>query len=539
MQQRMGSTVRPSVAAGLYAGIFALFASVLWRHRGFPLDDSWIYQVIARNFAETHVLGFIPGRLTSGATSYLWTLVLTAGQALLPHVPQYFFNAAVSVLLMAGIGAVLARLTVADGIGGAGGWCLVLGPLLSGNFLWFGLLGMEHLLFLLLSLALVTAWTSRSEGRGRWDRAVLAALAFLLGMTRPEGVFLVVVLAAMRSRNARRWADWIWAAAGSACAGVLMAGLNWMISGKLTPQTMKGRQMVSATHSWKEHLSLLPLTYVRLLRTWTLFNTKDVGHRGLVAGAVLGLVVVALLGLGLRALWNQQRRGWMLLCVWAVTIELLYIVILPNPGHGGRYISLPLTVILCLLAFGVKQGFAMAGLRGRAATAALLVLGLACAVESYAVWMRAAAAGVDQINSEHGALAEWMEENLPAELFRGPHVAVYDIGRIGYQFHGNLFDMGALVDSRFSPYLAQRRVGDYLRAHGVEYIVLPSHPGQETEFTHFLGLDSAHRIELKAVRQVCADPAIAWRALYSAGTGDPCQTLYRLSYGGAAAEVGR
>ncbi|UCE67434.1 MAG: glycosyltransferase family 39 protein [Candidatus Zixiibacteriota bacterium] len=43
---------------------------------GFPLDDSWIHQVFARNLATGHGFSFNPGEPIAGATAPLWTLLL-------------------------------------------------------------------------------------------------------------------------------------------------------------------------------------------------------------------------------------------------------------------------------------------------------------------------------------------------------------------------------------------------------------------------------------------------------------------------------
>jgi len=43
---------------------------------GFPLDDSWIHQVFARNLASGHGFSFNPGQPLAGATAPLWTLLL-------------------------------------------------------------------------------------------------------------------------------------------------------------------------------------------------------------------------------------------------------------------------------------------------------------------------------------------------------------------------------------------------------------------------------------------------------------------------------
>ncbi len=46
---------------------------------GFPLDDAWIHQTYARNLALLAEWAFIPGQLSAGSTSPLWTILLAPG----------------------------------------------------------------------------------------------------------------------------------------------------------------------------------------------------------------------------------------------------------------------------------------------------------------------------------------------------------------------------------------------------------------------------------------------------------------------------
>ncbi len=115
----------PALLCGLlYLGAFLLLASVLPGHFGFPLDDSWIHQVIARNLAEFHVLGFTAGRLSSGSSSPLWTLILTFGWVVFPKLSPVIFSLFVSCLILFAIGFVLKRLTEDDGLPAGASWCL-------------------------------------------------------------------------------------------------------------------------------------------------------------------------------------------------------------------------------------------------------------------------------------------------------------------------------------------------------------------------------------------------------------------------------
>ncbi|UCC81009.1 MAG: glycosyltransferase family 39 protein, partial [Candidatus Zixiibacteriota bacterium] len=66
----------------------AFCAIYLWRmnlmtYPGFPLDDSWIHQVFARNIAGGHGFSFNPGVPIAGATAPLWTLLLVPAWLLL------------------------------------------------------------------------------------------------------------------------------------------------------------------------------------------------------------------------------------------------------------------------------------------------------------------------------------------------------------------------------------------------------------------------------------------------------------------------
>ena len=66
------------IISSVYLAVCAVY---LWRmnlvtYPGFPLDDSWIHQVFARNLATGHGFSFNPGVPIAGATAPLWTLLL-------------------------------------------------------------------------------------------------------------------------------------------------------------------------------------------------------------------------------------------------------------------------------------------------------------------------------------------------------------------------------------------------------------------------------------------------------------------------------
>ena len=239
----------------------------------------------------------------------------------------------------------LKRLTEDDGLPAGASWCLALAPVVSGNFLWFGMIGMEHLLFLLLSLMLIRAWYAPDAGRG----IVLGVLCLLLVLTRPEGIVLVGLLFFVRGAAGRSMRDVLAAFGGAGCGMAILAAINWMTSGHLTPQTMKGRQFLAGGTQLRfaNHLYFLGQSFARVLKTWSFGASESVLHgRGRVVGGLLFLLLAAMVVSGVLGLRRLRASRFLLLCAWGGVIELLYFAMLPNTGHGGRYISVALTVLL-------------------------------------------------------------------------------------------------------------------------------------------------------------------------------------------------
>jgi hypothetical protein len=516
-----------------YVISFLVLASVLRSSFGFPLDDSWIHEVIARNLADYEVLGFLPGQLSSGSSSLLWTLLLTARPLLFPGLAVVIYCAGLSFLLLALIGFVLKRMTEKDGVPASISWCLALAPAASGNFIWFGMIGMEHLLFILLSLCIIAAWFNERSTAERPHFIVLPLLCFLLVITRPEGVCLLLLLFLCRRSAGRSVKEWILATIGAACGGAVSAAVNWMTGHHLTPLTMQGRNGVLPSTDWIGlRGEFIGHTLARLISVWNINLPHEVLHdRPLLLGLPLALILVALISLAIRELRALHANRFLLLCVWGGFIEALYFLMLPSPGHGGRYIAVPVMLFLPLVFFGLREALKLTPLSTKVAWMTVAVCGAVTAVLSLTAWRAVAVAGIEQINTEHGTMAIWIQDNLPASAIANRQIAVFDIGRIGYQLHGNLIDMGGLVDYRFRTYLVHARTTDYLREHGVKYVVLAGNTDlEDLGFSSGLSLDKAHGSQLSLVHHVCADAAVARLAFTASETALPCQRLYAIRY---------
>ena len=519
-------------SGGFYVMAFLVMTSVLLKHPGFPLDDSWIHQTIARNLVQTHALGFPAGHWTPGSTSLLWSLVLSLGFSVLPSHPA-LFSAVLNAAFLFGIGFTYCRLVEEDGIRGRASWCLILAPAISGNILWFGLIGMEHLLFIFFSLCLVRRTMSPAMDFPR-NRFLVVALPALLVLTRPEGLALVLLLIfVMRGRHQQRRRD---LAVGAVLGGGIAAAVNWRCSGKLTPQTMQGRQFLAGVHGLSGRLVFAGQSLARVLKTWdTGFSGQKLGDRSLFLTACLVTLLVFLLVMAFVRVARLRATRLLVLCCWALIIEILYFVVLPNTGHGGRYISFTLMMCLSLLGYALHLSLDFL-LRDRLISSLTLgLLATVSAVISISTWRTVAADGIDQINTEHAAMADWLVAHLPEGSFASSQIAAFDIGRIGYQVHGNLVDLGGLVDPAYMPFVLAGQTPDYLRQRDVGWIVLPTDIRTgDTFFTHALSLEPTHGLVLTEVHRACADAAIAQKVMQATAAAFTCQTLYRATYTGAA-----
>jgi hypothetical protein len=159
----------------LYSGSFLILGSSLRIQYGFPLDDSYIHQTVARNFAHYDVLGFIPGKASSGATSLIWACLQASNYKFL-HIDPVKFNFFFSWIMLGLIGPMLFILSRRDGMSVPLSFVLAASPALCGNFVWLGLIGMEHLLFIVLVLISISGSNSARIAAGTpswlaWEQA--------------------------------------------------------------------------------------------------------------------------------------------------------------------------------------------------------------------------------------------------------------------------------------------------------------------------------------------------------------------------------
>jgi hypothetical protein len=493
---------------------------------GFPLDDSWIHQVIARNLVEFHSFGFTPGVNSSGSSSTLWTLLLALNYAVVPHVSPVVFSLALNAPMLIGCGVLLWLMASRDSLPMPEKIALAMLPGLSGNLIWLGFAGMEHIMFMFLSLIAILLWF-REDKRARV--AIETGLVLgLLTITRPEGLGLCVLLFVLYRVCGRSSRDVLYAAVIVATFFLPSLAMNLKTSGSLLPMTARGRLYMywgtATLHVGRSSFRSLMLdTYKDVIARYFLHVGPGKIAIAAVVLAIVGLVVVI----------RRVRTRTAVLCLWAVLDYTAYCVTLPEPGHGGRYqpyVLLLFPGLMAIGAIGLWRGLiALAARRVSWATCAEYGLVVAAAVVtamSLSPWKSVMHDGTAHINATHRQMAAWLNEHYAPDT----KIGAFDIGAIGYFANVQLVDLGGLVDRNYLPYLVSGRVPDYLRERNVNYVILPQNGG-ESHFGDLLHLMHNPRITLIPIHTVENQNAKTWKNGFDyTGNAYRMQTLYRIVY---------
>ena len=526
------------VIASYVIGLASL--AVALRHNiGFPLDDSWIHQEIARNLVQYHSFGFTPGQTSSGSSSTLWTFILSLDYVFFPHASPVFFPLVLNAILITLSGVLLWRIAALDGLSLREALALAVIPAFCGNYIWLAFIGMEHVLFVTLSLAAILLWFrpepydhTPHNTSATWTGLALGAL----GMTRPEGLALSMLLFALYRWCGRSFREVVRAAIVAVLFLVPSFLVNLKTSGALLPMTVRGRRFLFSNTD-KLHVGR---STVRGLTMET--YAKVIQHNFFLTTHRWALIFVALAFYGCFVLVRRFPNRSAILVLWATLHYASYCFTLPATGHGGRYqpfVPLMFPGLIAIALFNILSLFArLFAPRDRVWLTPAFSLVLAGTFAMTAItlprWEVALRESIYDIDNSHLKMAEYLNAHYPP----GTKMGVFDIGTIGYFSHIDLVDLGGLVDRNYLPYLISGRVPQYLDERDVHYIVL-AHNGPEGRYD---GTGEPDRFGVQL--HFFNNPAVHLQELYSVGIDYPTwyssylytqhayrfQTLYRIDY---------
>ncbi len=433
---------------------------------GFPLDDSWIHQVYARNLAQFGEWSFIAGQPSAASTSPLYTVLLSMGYRLGIHYVIWTHALGIIALAIAGIIAV----RMASRLRPKQGYL----PLLSGlaiifswHLIWAAVSGMETMIFSMFCLLIVALIWREAEQPDETLRQKLlwgSIYGFVGGLTtlaRPEGLGIVglgglVLITA--SKDMRRLIYW----SGAAVIVFVLTlapylWLNLQLTGGLLPDTAAAKQ---AQNAWV----IANFSFSR--RFWEMV-------RPLLAGAQI-MLIPGMLFFAYRILRESSRRLWFVYQLpffWALALIAIYAARLPAPYQHGRYV---IPVLAPLIVVGVV-GTSDIVLRwrynqlGRILTRSLaLTTALIFVVFALGIGPGVYRSDVRVIEEEMVTAARWIAENIPPDEL----LAIHDIGAVGYFAPRPMLDIAGLVTPEIIPVLGDDdAVWDFMRRHNARYLM--------------------------------------------------------------------
>lgn len=463
---------------GAVALVMALFVGLAAANGrpGFPLDDGWIHQTYARNLARNGRLEFIPGVVSAGSTSPLWTILLAIGYLLrLPYLFWAYLMGGFSLCLLAWAGMRLWRQFWPDFA--RHDWLAGLVIILTWPLVWAAASGMETILFAALGLVIVSEYAS-----GEWQVASgqsliinhqssihLGFLSGLLILVRPDGLVLLLLLAFGLFLRASSMGQRVKSVAVFVTTAVLPLlpyfAFNLWSSGSVWPNTFYAKQI-----EYEVLLAQLLLSRVTRLLFFSLGGPES-GWRGLSGAHLLllpGLVTAVILSL--QSDWRKKRLLHLLPLLWAGGHVLLYAWRLPVTYQHGRYLlpALPIWLLYglagwyWLLAQINHDRYAFLSRQvARLAFGFLLLFFLLLGGQSYAQ-------DVAFIEGEMVTVAHWLAANTqPDDL-----IAAHDIGAIGYFAERPLLDLAGLITPEIIPYLAdETEIGRYIQQQQADYLI--------------------------------------------------------------------
>lgn len=547
--------------------VILILFSFLKEHEafGFPLDDGWIHARYAHNLAEYGEFSFNRGELSTGTTSFFWTLLIAIGYSISGHIvlAAHFYGIVSLFLLLIVLYHLTSEIFSRWSYGFASG-VLALG---SGFMLWWTLSGMETMLFLALAICAIVFYTKK--------RTTLSAISLsLLTLTRPEGMLLVVIIAIHRllvihrekipkkhfakfgfassigllvymawnyiltghfvtsTLAGRRWLanapasipiDPVfhlkvmltmivrWSrmiiftyvpetnAIGIAAAGVFFAFVSFGIITLLRPGFSLPRSILNPLFIVSFIillLSVVPATSFdafltqekstdgfvdSLVRLFELSGSGLTGKRmhilSLFIGSLLTSLSAMLFALGRlrkKKKFNPIPTPFKIFLLWCVLHNLLYVIVIPYPGHGGRYQANNIVLLVLLFLFGISRWNDALTMRvsrtslRRALIAASLTIVAIPQLYALDYWGTVYFSTVQHINSVHKQSALWAARYLP----RNARIAAFDIGAMGYFSNRYIIDIGGLISSEPIPYMEEKNIDSYIARSSATHLAM-------------------------------------------------------------------
>lgn len=416
---------------------------------GFPLDDAWIHQTFARNFAKGLTWSFQMGQPSGGSTGPLWGLMLSLLHfGSIPEILGTHFLGFLILWTCSIVGFQIGRILIPE----SGIAPFLIGAMISleWHLVWAALSGMETILIVLISL-LIFRWMLEKRNDW-WIPGILTGISVWI---RPDGLTFVgplLLSLLFRRVSTRKLLGFAACYLGSlilvACPYFIF---NHFVAGDFWPNTFYAKQ---TEYEILRQAGLIP-NYLKLARQ-----------------AVTGIGIILLPGLIVEILDIFKKKSWERagILLWFMGYVGVYALRLPVIYQHGRYIMPMIPAFILLGAAGLirwielkseyKWKRIISAAWGAAAAVVLLVF--------WGMGAKAYALDVAVIESEMVRVARWVQENTPKDAVVGAH----DIGGLGYFSDREIIDMAGLISPDVIPFIRdQEQLAAYLDRKGADYLV--------------------------------------------------------------------
>ena len=507
------------LAGVLLASIWFLWPAPL----EFPMDDTYIHFVYAKNLAESGKLMFnSPDEAGLGITSITWVLLLAGGLKL--GIPMF---------VTAKVAGIISLVFVGMGVLWLLRCCWHPLPsllrsllfVLSGNMLWFALSGMETVLF--LSLGLFALLCHQKEKWG-WLGVTLG----LLILTRPEGVLLAVLIGIVEiwRRKELHRGILLTVLIATVICGPWFGYLFWR-TGYILPTSAIGKRLstsvgISLVLDRNESLAaygkipnlIYPVVWLVYILEFVLGGMSLPPPR-IPVGALLGLgdytySVWALFVLAIvitpltwacvgrvgnprkLAIWvmDHKRRPMIILATWVVLHNILYMIVLPSPGTASRYGALNHVALWIALTIGLFCFIKSCGTYWFLAGGLFVIAGI-----NTVFWNGVYDANLEHMRKARIEAAHYVRDSLlPSE-----RCAAFDIGAIRFFSQRPIVDLGGLLDPTLGQKYLEGDLDRYLVDNKVTCLIMPGRTDSKEEgwfdFAEIMGLTTTPLFEMQPV----------------------------------------
>lgn len=429
----------------IYLGISFKFSGI-----GFPLDDSWIHQTYARNLVEYGGWFFIPGILSAGSTSPLWTLFLAPG-----HLFQtdffYYWTFFISGILFIGSSIVFQKLfEKLIGKTTKYPWAGFL-FLFEWHLVWSVNSGMETILFIFIILSVFYFLLSKVN-RNLWLLWILLGIVLFV---RPDGLtllgpFLLINIVNIPKKINHSRKNFVFGFLVVSIFLILYALFNMHLSGEVLPNTFFAKQA-----------------------EYQMFYEKSLISR------FLDMFLVSLTGSGILLLPgflyyfydSVKKRSWEVISVylWFLGYFLIYATRLPVTYQHGRYVIPTIPVYFLLSVIGIYSFFQDSKTNRNLVKFGYQLSILAVLLIFFILGGKAYAEDVAIIQSEMVETANWINKNLPPDIV----IAAHDIGALGFFAGREIIDLAGLISPEVIPFIRNEdQLSKYLDEKHADYLVI-------------------------------------------------------------------